>query len=63
MLNPSQVWNREDLDKVSAAAALLRSAQTLIGRDDGMARALLGHALIMLGGATGAFASPVHAHH
>ncbi|WP_421937337.1 hypothetical protein [Phenylobacterium sp.] len=63
MLNPSQVWNREDLDRVSAATALLRSAQTLIGHDDGMARALLDDALVMLGGATGAFASPVHVHH
>jgi hypothetical protein len=63
MLNPSQIWTREDLDTVNVATAMLRSAQTLIGRDNGMARALLDDAAVMLGRATGAFAVPVPVRH
>lgn len=63
MPNPSQIWTREDLDTVSVATALLRSAQTLIGHDDGRARALLDAAVFILGRATGAFAVPVQVHH
>lgn len=62
MLNPSQIWTLEDLDTVTAATALLRSAQTLIGHDDGLARALLDDAVVTLGKATGAFAIPVQVH-
>lgn len=63
MLNPSQIWTREDLDTVSVATAMLRSAQTLIGRDDRQARAMVDDAVVVLGRATGAFAIPVQAHH
>lgn len=63
MLNPSQIWTREDLDTVSIATAMLRSAQTLIGRDDGLARALLDDAVVMLRRTTGAFSVPVQVHH
>lgn len=63
MLNPSQIWTPEDLDTVSVATALLRSAKTLIGKDDGLARALLDDAVVMLGKATGAFAEPFHVRH
>lgn len=63
MLNPSQILTREDLDTVSVATAMMRSAQTLIGRDDGLARALLDDAVIMLGRATGSFAVAVQVHH
>lgn len=63
MLNPSQIWTREDLDTVSVATALLRSAQTLIGHDNGLARALVDDAVVTLGKATGAFASPIRVHH
>ena len=58
MLNPDQILSLEDLDTVSVATTLLRSAQILIGHDDVLARALLEHAAIAMAKATGAFAAP-----
>lgn len=58
MLNSDQIFPPEDLDTVSVATILLRSAQILIGRGDVLARALLEHAAVAMAEATSGFAAP-----